>query len=96
MDATHFGSTAASKELVQIVQDNPRLRRRVCCLYAEYMQGMRQIANIPQATLRRWLYILWHQEHDAKARRLDSLEAANFLRNVLRAVIRAATRKGRN
>lgn len=48
MDATHFGPTVAGQDLVKVLQtEDPRLRRRVCRIYAEYMEGMGQIANIP-------------------------------------------------
>ena len=94
MDATHFGPTVAGQDLVKVLQtEDPRLRRRVCRIYAEYMEGMGQLANIPQATLRRRLYTIWHEDTRARAHTFRQPDVRNFLCNVLRAAFREAMRR---
>lgn len=93
MNVTHFGPTKAGQDLVKLIQGNAKLQRRVCRLYAEYMEGLKQIAAIPQATLRRRLLTLWHEDTCTRGCRLGPPEVQTFLCNVLRAAYRAILRR---
>lgn len=82
-----FGPSSASAYLTQVVARDAKLRRRVSTLYSEFCQGLNAITLVQPAYLRRRLFRLWFDDHDAKAQAFPG-EVGSFTRNVLRAAYR--------
>lgn len=84
-----FGSSPAGLVLAQILANEPKLRRKLTTLVSEYHQGLRVLAHIEPAYLRRRMWRLWYEEHDAKVRTLAG-DIGTFTRNILRGAYREA------
>ena len=89
MDATQFGPTAAGRDLVLLIQQDPRLQRRVSRLYAEYMEGLKHLQSLPQTTSQRRLLTLWYEDARARAHTFTQ-PVQGFLCNVFRSAFREA------